>query len=136
MPGEKPTSWRPKNFLLVFAGVLFFDQLLKRISFQSGNYVENRKGLFGLETNPQFSFLALGLFLAIILSAFRSRKSIARLYLPLALLLGGILSNLLDRIRLGFIIDHISLQGICAFNLADIAISFGALIFIWRITKE
>lgn len=133
---SKKTSWRPKNFLLVFAGVLFFDQLLKRIFLGSGDYLENSGGLFGLGTDPTLSFLALLLFLGLVLSGLHGRREIARFSLPLALLLGGIASNLIDRLLRGSILDYLKIGEICAFNLADLAIAAGAALFIWRIMKE
>ncbi len=133
---SKKTSWRPKNFLLVFAGVLFSDHLLKKIFLGSGDYLKNSGGLFGFGTDPTLSFLALLLFLGLALSGLHGRKGIARFSFPLALLLGGIASNLLDRLLWGHIIDYLRMGEICAFNLADLAIAAGAVLFIWRIIKE
>lgn len=43
----------------------------------------------------------------------------------LALVLGGALGNLVDRVRLGYVVDFIDLRWWPAFNLADSAISLG-----------
>ena len=52
--------------------------------------------------------------------------------LSCALLLAGILGNLTDRVRLGFVIDFIHLHAgqyhWPTFNVADASISFGALL--------
>ncbi len=51
--------------------------------------------------------------------------------LALALILGGALSNLLDRAFHGFVLDYIDLKIWPVFNLADGAIFVGALILLW-----
>lgn len=45
--------------------------------------------------------------------------------IPLGLIVGGALGNLLDRLRLGAVVDFIDLQVWPVFNLADIAITVG-----------
>ena len=52
-----------------------------------------------------------------------------------SLIIGGALGNLVDRIRVGYVIDFISFSFWPAFNIADSAISIGALlliIYFWR----
>ena len=53
----------------------------------------------------------------------------------LSLILGGALGNLLDRIRLGDVVDflyfHWGSLGWPAFNAADSAITLGALLLVW-----
>ncbi len=46
--------------------------------------------------------------------------------LSVACLLGGALGNLIDRVRLGYVIDFIDLHFWPVFNVADIAITVGA----------
>lgn len=57
------------------------------------------------------------------------------LALSLALILGGALGNLWDRVTLGYVVDFISVhyQGryFPAFNIADSAISVGAALMLW-----
>lgn len=48
----------------------------------------------------------------------------------LALILGGTLSNLVDRIFRGAVIDYITIKGIPTFNLADAALTAGAALII------
>ena len=45
----------------------------------------------------------------------------------LGVIVGGALGNLVDRIRLGYVIDFISLQPFPIFNLADIGITLGLI---------
>lgn len=51
----------------------------------------------------------------------------------LALVLGGAVGNIIDRIRLGYVVDYVSISVLPIFNLADIFIIIGILIMIWRI---
>jgi len=45
-------------------------------------------------------------------------------------ILAGALSNIIDRLVCGYVIDYLHLQYFTVFNLADIMISMGALILI------
>ena len=55
--------------------------------------------------------------------------------LALSLILGGALGNLIDRITHGYVVDflsfHLGAYAWPAFNLADSAITLGAVLFIW-----
>jgi len=48
----------------------------------------------------------------------------------LTFILGGAISNLIDRLNYGYVIDYLYLQYFTVFNLADIMISGGAIILI------
>ena len=48
-------------------------------------------------------------------------------WLPTGLLLGGALGNIIDRVRDGAVTDFIKLPAWPAFNVADMAITFGVL---------
>ncbi|NBC36929.1 signal peptidase II [Novosphingobium sp. FSY-8] len=57
--------------------------------------------------------------------------------LPLGLILGGALGNILDRVALGHVVDYADLhfgawRPFLIFNLADVAITFGVLIILAR----
>lgn len=57
--------------------------------------------------------------------------------LALALILGGALGNIVDRIRLGYVVDYADLhfgdfRPFMIFNVADAAITFGVLILVAR----
>jgi signal peptidase II len=53
------------------------------------------------------------------------------LWLPTGLLLGGALGNLIDRLAHGYVTDFIKLPAWPAFNLSDMAITFGVLILLY-----
>lgn len=52
-----------------------------------------------------------------------------------AIILGAI-SNLSDRIRLGYVVDYLELSYLTAFNLSDLLISAGALYLIIRALRK
>lgn len=55
-----------------------------------------------------------------------------------ALILGGTLGNLIDRLRLGFVVDFIDFRIWPAFNVADSALTFGVigLLVYWFIQEK
>jgi signal peptidase II len=53
------------------------------------------------------------------------------LWLPAALLVGGALGNLADRVRDGSVTDFVDLPLWPTFNLADLAIVAGVLLLVW-----
>jgi signal peptidase II len=56
-------------------------------------------------------------------------------WLPTGLLLGGALGNIIDRVRDGAVTDFVKLPHWPAFNVADVAITFGVLTLLWVIEQ-
>lgn len=135
MNRPRSDSTRLQACLSVFAGVFFLDQMLKASHIAHNDFQMNPDALLGLGAD---SILASAGLLVLFIYAFplRYRYKNGCFYLPLAITLAGIASNSYDRLTRGGIIDYIDCGGICVFNLADIAIALGAMIFIWRIIKE
>lgn len=81
-----------------------------------------------------FSILALVISAACILMLKRTEKHNWQTALPLALIVGGALGNLIDRLRFGYVIDFVHwYYGSFhwpVFNLADSAISIAAVLLI------
>ncbi|MBI2094223.1 MAG: signal peptidase II, partial [Candidatus Omnitrophica bacterium] len=76
-----------------------------------------------------FSLAVIG-YLAWELLKANSGEGIARL--GAALVLGGALGNLIDRLRFGFVVDFIDLRVWPVFNVGDSAISVGVGLLIWH----
>jgi signal peptidase II len=57
-------------------------------------------------------------------------------WLPTGLLLGGSIGNIIDRVRDGAVTDFVKLPAWPAFNVADIAITFGVLVLLWVIEQQ
>jgi signal peptidase II len=51
----------------------------------------------------------------------------------LGLILGGVSGNLIDRVKLGYVIDFLDLRIWPVFNVADSAITVGAILLGWTI---
>jgi len=54
----------------------------------------------------------------------------------LALMLGGAVGNLIDRVRDGEVVDFIKVPNFPAFNVADSCITVGVLVLIWAMLRE
>ena len=144
----EPNGWR---WLPLTLGVIGLDQLTKQLIVARFEYAERLELLPVLDftlvynTGAAFSFLAgesgwqrwFFAVLAIVVSVvilFWLKRLKARtqglLSCALALILGGAIGNVIDRLRLGHVIDFIHAHWgdawFPAFNVADAAISVGA----------
>jgi signal peptidase II len=135
--------------LLVAAVVLALDQLTKAIVRSSMKLGESRQVIGGLLDisyvhNKGVAFGALagggaivaaltGVALGAIVVYFVMRSRTAYLWLPVGMLLGGALGNLLDRAREGAVTDFIDPVWWPAFNVADACIVLGVLGLLWVI---
>ena len=93
--------------------------------------VYNTGSVFGLfrGKNSLFIILSLGIISYILLDYFLNKHSYAlKKRLAFGLILGGALGNLLDRLRLGYIVDFLDFRVWPVFNLADSAITVGVIV--------
>lgn len=150
-------------YFLVSLAVLLFDQWTKGIITRTFEvhqstpvvanlfdltYVRNSGAAFGLFASVDSSVKAIVLnsvavlvFLVVSAYALRSSHKSIRLQLGFALILGGAVGNLLDRVRFGYVVDFLdfSISGHHwpAFNVADSAICVGvALLFLDMLRTE
>ena len=56
--------------------------------------------------------------------------------IPLLLILGGGISNLIDRVYYGCVVDYIPFLNISSFNFADVCITAGAGVILWMSFKN
>jgi signal peptidase II len=133
---------------LVAAAVLALDQVTKAIvrsEIARGEKVDvlpgidlvntrNRGVAFGLfsEGGALLAIVA-GLALAALLLYFVRHMERRLVWLPTGLLIGGAVGNLLDRVREGSVTDFVDLPAWPAFNIADMAITFGVLALLYVI---
>lgn len=98
--------------------------------------VHNRGAAFGLLRNQFFLFIISSIG-AIVLIYFGLKKNRHNKYyiVCLSLILAGALGNLIDRLRLGYVIDFLNFYIWPVFNIADSAITMGALFLAWAIYK-
>lgn len=98
----------------------------------------NRGAAFGILRNqlPLFVIVAL-IAIVMILLGFRNNQYRLRPFyrLSLALILAGAAGNLIDRLTLGYVIDFLDLRVWPVFNIADSAISTGAVLLSFSLLK-
>lgn len=133
--------------------VAIADQLLKKLfsgTMQLGEsipvlpgifhltYIQNPGAAFGLFENQTLFFIAIAAFLLAFL-AFAYKELAAQgiwVRYGMSLLAGGAVGNLLDRVRLGAVIDYLDFRIWPIFNLADIGICLGATLIVWGLLRE
>jgi signal peptidase II len=131
---------------LVLAAVLILDQLTKHAVIAGIPVGEDRRVLplvqlvhvrnkgvaFGFFSGGGTLVLVFTLVtLAVLVGYFALRPDRPWLWLPTGLLVGGALGNLIDRVANGAVTDFIKLPHWPAFNVADMAITFGVLALLW-----
>ena len=94
-------------------------------------YVENRGVAFGMFQGMQWLFIALTavLLIAITVYMFKKRPDSKFFYITVALIIGGGIGNLIDRIALNYVVDYLSLSffpPVC--NFADYCITVGVIL--------
>jgi signal peptidase II len=93
--------------------------------------------LAGAHGWPRWFFSVLAIVISVVLARWLARMPRAdwRSALPLALVIGGALGNLIDRLRIGYVTDFIQVYyqqwAFPSFNVADSAISVGAALLVW-----
>jgi len=104
-------------------------------------YILNPGAAFGMLANHTTFFIVVSLLVIVgVLLGYRylPRERIG-VRLAAGLVVGGALGNLIDRARLGRVIDFLDFRVWPVFNLADMAIVIGALLLIidiWRSDKK
>jgi signal peptidase II len=127
---------------LVLAGVLLVDQVTKRLVQSNITEGERNNVFFGVDLvhvrNHGVAFGAFaggGTIVAVIIGValvalvvwFMRHSARPLAWLPTGLLLGGAVGNIFDRIRDGAVTDFVKFPAWPAFNIADVAITFGVL---------
>jgi signal peptidase II len=131
---------------LLLVGVLALDQLTKHTIASGIAEGDSRRFLPGIKfVHVRNKGVAFGFFsgggtlvlaftataLAALLLFFVLRPTRPWLWVPTGLLIGGAIGNLIDRIAHGAVTDFIKLPLWPAFNVADMAITFGVLSLLW-----
>lgn len=96
-------------------------------------YVENKGVAFGMFSDMRWIFVVLTsiLLVIIIFYMFKKRPKGKFFYVCAALIIGGGIGNLIDRIFYGYVIDYLSLSffpPVC--NFADYCITAGTIILV------
>ena len=150
-----PKQSNALNWLLLSVAIIIADQITKWVVLTHFQLHESMPVIDGLlswtlafNEGAAFSFLSdaggwqrwFFTVLAIVVTTImvvwlkRTERGDWRTALPLALVVGGAVGNVIDRIRLGHVVDFIDVHygpwSWPAFNIADSAISVGAVMLI------
>jgi len=140
--GGLSLSLRKGAFLIITILTIAADQITKALILEHIRYYESIRVLpFFQIVNVKNTGAAFGLFRSLGNTFFIILSIIAIIFiiylllrddadpLPLSLILGGAIGNLIDRLRLGYVVDfldfHIGEHHWPAFNLADSALTVG-----------
>lgn len=128
-------------FYFIFPSLLIFfilDRLIKNILFIKGNFLFlkftfNPYFFFFLQNKILFFPLMIIFFLLFffLVKSYQNKEFFNFLFLSL-IIIGGI-SNLLDRIFYGFVIDYFNFFSLFTFNLSDIMIFLGVIILVTKL---
>lgn len=100
------------------------------------NYLENRGAAFGMLENQIVFFIFVEVIvlsvIAYILYRTPDHKKYNRMHMMLTLIAAGAIGNMIDRIRLDYVVDfiYIVLINFPIFNLADIYVTFSTVILV------
>jgi signal peptidase II len=133
---------------LVAVAVVVADQAVKALVRSSIDRGDEVQLFLGIQlVNVRNNGIAFGAFsgggallvifavgaLVALLIFFARHRSRPLVWLPVGLLIGGAAGNLIDRLRDGAVTDYIDFPWWPAFNVADIAITFGVLTLLYVI---
>lgn len=140
--------------LLFLAFLVFADQFTKYIavlklknqpafSIIDGvlefNYLENRGAAFGMLENQKIFFVFVAVIflgvIAYVLIKVPYEKKYRRLHVLLILIAGGAIGNLIDRLRLDYVVDfiYIVLINFPIFNVADICVTLSTVLLVIQV---
>ncbi len=151
MTGARATALTRAGFtMLVAVGVDQLAKALVRGSIDPGQTISLVPGIdlvrvanegvaFGLLNGLSSAILILiGVLFTAALGVVLVREAEPRpdLWLPIGLLAGGAIGNLIDRIVDGSVTDFVQLPHWPAFNVADIEITAGVLLLVWALLAE
>lgn len=117
------------------------DEGLELVPFFALRWVENRGVSMGFLTADtdmaRWMLVLLTAAISLFVAAWMWRERARQDMFALGLVLGGAIGNIIDRVRLGFVIDYADLhfgewRPFLVFNLADAAITIGVLILLAR----
>ncbi|MGD9661704.1 MAG: signal peptidase II [Porticoccaceae bacterium] len=127
---------------LLASEVLAYGQPVEVLPFLNWTLLHNKGAAFSFLSDAGgwqrwfFTLVSVGVSIVLIVWLFRLSQRDILQKLALALILGGALGNLWDRLLLGYVVDFIQVHYdhryyFPAFNIADSAITLGAILMIY-----
>ena len=101
-------------------------------------YVENRGAAFGIFQNTRYFLIAVSLSAVVFLLylIIKKKHHDGWQYWSFYFLLTGAAGNMIDRVRVGYVVDFIDFPHFPTFNFADIFINIGVLLLLTSLYKE
>ena len=127
---------------ILLASAIDSRQIASRVEVVDGwlglEYTENRGAAFGLFSGlaPIITGVSLAILASLLLYFFRQARTPLWQTIGTGAVAGGALGNLVDRARLGHVIDFVSVGPWPNFNVADSAITVGVLVLVWGMTRQ
>lgn len=133
--------------VLIQSQLHIFDEIVMIPHFFSIFYVKNTGAAFSILENNTFLLIMISILFLVFIDSYIKKEKLANLSkLSFGIMIGGVCGNLIDRLLRGGVIDYLSFEIFTyqfpVFNLADIAIVIGVLLFliseecIFRMKKE
>ena len=72
----------------------------------------------------------------LLLSLMRRKEPDRDGMIPLAIILGGAVGNLVDRLRVGSVVDFLDFRVWPVFNVADSCITIGVILMVWNLVTR
>lgn len=120
------------KLLFLFVVLIFFDQILK---YLSNNSICNPNITWSLPIAPAIFYFVWTIIIAGLIYIFLKTKTYSQ-KIFLLLIFSGAVSNMIDRIRLGCVVDYIDLKFWPVFNLADVYITVGVILILALLLKS
>lgn len=149
-------TWYPTLLWMLPVGIVAIDQILKAIivmwlgpdagthrwefagAFLALTYLENTGAAFGML--PDHTELLAALSIIIVAACgflmWRESKVHPLTACGIAFVVGGAVGNMIDRIRLGYVVDFIAVGIWPTFNIADSAITIGIVLLVWSVIRD
>ncbi|HHU63847.1 MAG TPA: signal peptidase II [Clostridiales bacterium] len=119
------TVLKPMGAIPVIDGILDFA------------YVENYGAAFGMLQNAKWFFIVVKVVISAAIIYYLVTRSVRQPLLKssLVLILAGAIGNLIDRLRLGYVVDFIYIKAVnfAVFNIADSSIVIGTILLVYFI---
>lgn len=98
--------------------------------------IHNRGAAFGMLKDQVYLFILTAVICVVLIPLYLNRqrlKSLSLYNISLGFILAGALGNLIDRLFFGYVIDFLDFRIWPVFNVADSAITIGAILLGWSI---
>ena len=128
------------RFLFLIPVLVLIDQLIKylvkdRIFIIFNQplilYSKNTGAAFGILAGNNLLLIFISVLVLILLGYFYKKEP--KLRIGLAFIFAGAISNLMDRVFRGFIVDYINIWILSNFNLADVFNILGLLLILYKL---